>query len=48
VLFMSGYSQPMLSSTTLDPAALLVEKPFTEAGLLVKVRVALDGRPSGS
>ncbi len=44
VLYMSGYAQPVLASPgTLDPGVLLVEKPFSEAALLAKVREALDG-----
>jgi len=42
VLFMSGYAQPVLSSQgTLDPGVILVEKPFTENGLMTKVREVL-------
>jgi hypothetical protein len=45
VLFMSGYAQPVLASHgTMDLGVSLVEKPFTEAGLLAKVRAALDSR----
>jgi PAS domain S-box-containing protein len=44
VLFMSGYAQPVLASQgTLDPGVSLVEKPFSEAQLLEKVREVLDG-----
>lgn len=41
---MSGYAQPVLASQgTLDEGVTLVEKPFTEALLLAKVRQVLDG-----
>jgi len=44
VLFMSGYAQPVLASQgTLDAGVVLVEKPFSEATLLDKVREVLDG-----
>jgi FixJ family two-component response regulator len=43
VLFMSGYAQPVLASRgTLEKGVLLIEKPFTEEALLVKVREALE------
>ncbi len=43
VLFMSGYAQPVLASNgTTDPGVTLLEKPFTEVGLLTRVRVLLD------
>ena len=43
VLFMSGYAQPVLGTRgNLEPGMLLVEKPFTEALLLAKVREALQ------
>ena len=43
VLFMSGYAQPILATQgTLDPGVTLLEKPFSEIGLLVKVREVLD------
>jgi PAS domain S-box-containing protein len=46
VLYMSGYAQPMLASRgTLDPGVILVEKPFSEAALLDRVREVLD-RPA--
>ncbi|MEY2400347.1 MAG: hypothetical protein QOJ08_458 [Ilumatobacteraceae bacterium] len=42
VLFMSGYAQPILASHgTVEDGVTLLEKPFTEAGLLVKVRALL-------
>ena len=44
VLFMSGYAQPVLASQgTLEHGVTLVEKPFSEARLLEKVRQVLDG-----
>jgi PAS domain S-box-containing protein len=47
VLFMSGYAQPVLASHgTLDPGVILVEKPFSEADLLQRVREALDRMPT--
>jgi PAS domain S-box-containing protein len=47
VLYMSGYAQPVLASEgTLDPGVTLVEKPFTEAALLGKVREVLDQAPA--
>jgi PAS domain S-box-containing protein len=43
VLFMSGYAQPILGSTgTLEEGVTLLEKPFSEAQLLEKVREVLD------
>ena len=43
VLFMSGYARPVLASQgTLDPGIHLLEKPFSEALLLAKVREVLD------
>jgi hypothetical protein len=43
VLYMSGYAQPILAAQgTLEPGVTLVEKPFTEASLLEKVREVLD------
>jgi PAS domain S-box-containing protein len=43
VLYMSGYSQPVLSPAgVLDPGVLLVEKPFAAPVLLAKVREALS------
>ncbi len=41
VLYMSGYAQPVLGSTLGDEIALL-EKPFSEQLLLLKVRDVLD------
>ncbi len=41
VLFMSGYAQPVLGDTLGDGYALL-EKPFAEQQLLMKLRDALD------
>ncbi len=43
VLFMSGYARPVLSSQgTLEPGMHLIEKPFTAALLLERVRAVLD------
>jgi hypothetical protein len=40
---MSGYAQPVLASgRTLDAGVVLIEKPFTQQGLLAKVREVLD------
>jgi signal transduction histidine kinase len=48
VLYMSGYAQPVLASQgTLDAGVELVEKPFTEAGLMTKVREVLDAERPG-
>ncbi len=42
VLYMSGYAQPVLASRgTLDEGVSLIEKPFSRAGLLDKVREVL-------
>jgi PAS domain S-box-containing protein len=46
VLFMSGYAQPVLASHgTMEDGVTLLEKPFTEAGLLAKVRTLLEIEP---
>jgi nitrogen-specific signal transduction histidine kinase/CheY-like chemotaxis protein len=46
VLYMSGYAQPILGDDgTLEDGVLLVEKPFTEPGLLAMVNQALDAAP---
>jgi two-component system, cell cycle sensor histidine kinase and response regulator CckA len=43
ILFMSGYAQPVLAAQgTLDAGVMLVEKPFSEAALLARVRQVLD------
>jgi CheY-like chemotaxis protein len=48
VLYMSGYAQPLLASQgRLEPGVTLVEKPFSEDELLVKVAELLDRRRSG-
>jgi len=48
VLYMSGYAQPVLASQgTLDPGVILIEKPFTEADLLDRVRNVLDHAAGG-
>ena len=45
VLFMSGYARPILDvQGAVEPDIDLLEKPFTEAGLLARVRQAIDGR----
>ncbi len=47
VLYMSGYAQPVLATQgALDPHISLLEKPFSEATLLGRVRCALDS-PTG-
>jgi PAS domain S-box-containing protein len=46
VLFISGYAQPILDAQgVLLPGYDILEKPFTEAGLLSRVRKALGARP---
>jgi PAS domain S-box-containing protein len=46
IMYMSGYAAPLVgASQGLRPDTLLIEKPFTEHTLLVKVREAL-GAPS--
>jgi PAS domain S-box-containing protein len=43
VLYMSGYAHPVLASQgTLDAGVMLIEKPFSEASLLEKVREVLE------
>ena len=45
-LFISGYAQPILDAQgVLLPGYDIIEKPFTEAGLLTRVRKALGTRP---
>jgi two-component system, cell cycle sensor histidine kinase and response regulator CckA len=45
VLCMSGYSRNYASGAAMvDPAVSYLEKPFTGAGLIAKVRQVLDGR----
>ena len=47
VLFMSGYTQGILGTQgVLAPGVELIEKPFSEASLLSKVREVLAGWPS--
>ncbi len=42
IMYMSGYAQPLVGATQGLPAdTLLIEKPFTERTLLIKVRQAL-------
>jgi hypothetical protein len=49
VLFMSGYAQPVLASgPTLDTGVVLIGRPFTQQGLLAKVRDVLDRPVSAS
>ncbi|MDT5041177.1 MAG: hypothetical protein QOE51_2162, partial [Actinoplanes sp.] len=44
VLFMSGYAQPVLASQgRLEPGVVLVDKPFSEAELITKAGLVLDG-----
>ena len=48
IMYMSGYAQPMLDASQNLPAdTILIEKPFTERTLLVKVREAL-GAPGAN
>ena len=48
-LYMSGYAWPVLATRdTLDPDAVLVEKPFSGTDLLAKAGQALSGHTSGS
>ncbi|HEY2597587.1 MAG TPA: ATP-binding protein [Candidatus Dormibacteraeota bacterium] len=42
VLFMSGYAQPMVPPGVLGENIELLEKPFTEAALLAKVRQVME------
>jgi DNA-binding NtrC family response regulator len=49
VLYMSGYAHPVLASQgRLEPGVILLEKPFTEAVMLAKVRAVLDAPPAGN
>jgi DNA-binding NtrC family response regulator len=49
VLFMSGYAQPALGDAgTLEPGAILLEKPFTEPTVLALVRRVLEDQPTAS
>ncbi len=48
VLYMSGYAQPVLDSQgALDPQVELLEKPFSEASLLSRVRQVIDDGDGG-
>jgi FixJ family two-component response regulator len=48
VLYISGYAQPMLSAHGGPWASVpLLEKPFSEARLLRRLREVLDGAPVG-
>jgi YesN/AraC family two-component response regulator len=43
VLYMSGFPQQVVgAAVTLGPDIALLEKPFTEAALLTKVRAVID------
>ena len=43
ILYMSGYAQPVLASQgSLEPDVVLLEKPFSEASMLRKIREVLD------
>jgi two-component system, cell cycle sensor histidine kinase and response regulator CckA len=49
VLYMSGYAWPVHASQgRLDPDVVLVEKPFSDADLLVRAGQALSGHNPGS
>jgi PAS domain S-box-containing protein len=49
VLFMSGYAQPALGDAgTLEPGAILLEKPFTEPTVLALVRRVLEDQATAS
>ena len=43
VIFMSGYARSSLTSDSLQPGVMLLEKPFSENELIRLVRRALDG-----
>jgi CheY-like chemotaxis protein len=48
VLYMSGYAQPVLASQgRLEPGVTLVDKPFSEAELITKAGLVLDGHFHG-
>jgi PAS domain S-box-containing protein len=48
-LYMSGYAQPILDSHGVPALSIdILEKPFTEARLLARVRQALDAGPAGA
>jgi CheY-like chemotaxis protein len=45
VIYISGYADDMLAyHGTLEPGTILLQKPFSPAALLVKVREVLDAR----
>ena len=47
VLYMSGYTQGLLGEQgVLEPGVQLIEKPFTEQGLLAKLNEILSTLPS--
>jgi CheY-like chemotaxis protein len=46
VLYMSGYAHPVLTSQgILDPGVVLVDKPFSEADLLRRIREQFEPPP---
>ncbi|HVQ93948.1 MAG TPA: ATP-binding protein [Mycobacteriales bacterium] len=46
VLFMSGYAHPVLTSQgILDPGVVLVDKPFSEAGLITRIQEQFEPPP---
>ena len=48
-LYMSGYAQPILDSHGVPALSIdILEKPFTEARLLARVRQALDAGAAGA
>lgn len=47
VLFMSGYTQGVLDTQgVLEPGVNLIEKPFSESSLLIKLREVIDAHGS--
>jgi two-component system cell cycle sensor histidine kinase/response regulator CckA len=48
IMYMSGYAQPLVGpSQGLPEDTILIEKPFTERSLMLKVREALGAQASG-
>ena len=47
VIFMSGYARSSLTSESLQPGVMLLEKPFSENELIRLVRRALEGTERG-
>ena len=46
MLYMSGYTQGLLGEQgVLEPGVQLIEKPFTERGLLVRMNEVLSAPP---